>query len=158
MVRRLSQRCVRDSPPTSSTESPVDIGGGDVDDDVKISLAQITLRWMIEQIIASDCGILFEDEELRNLGITMPVKAVENGTMVDTPVIKERDAVISLQKRNVDSGSTTKPTSSSDPEFEDAIAHLFDDLQITKAWWLLEIIPLPWSWQDEDGKWHVKWR
>lgn len=135
-----------------------DIGGGNVENGVKISLAQITLRWMIEQIIVSECGILFEDEELRNLGIIMPVKAAENGTTLDTPVIKEPDTVSNLQRCNVgSSGSATRLSSSSDPEFEDAIAPLFDDLQTTKAWWLLEIIPLPWSWQDEDGKWHVKW-
>jgi len=114
---------------------------------------------MIEQIIASECGILFEDEELRTLGIIMPVKAAQNRTTLDSPAIKEPDTVSNLQRCNVgSSGSATRPSSSSDPEFEDAIAPLFDDLQTTRAWWSLEIIPLPWSWQDEDGKWHVKWR
>ncbi|KAL4073212.1 hypothetical protein V8B97DRAFT_198361 [Scleroderma yunnanense] len=136
-----------------------DIGGGNVEDDVKVSLAQITLRWMIEQIIGSSCGILFDDEEMKNFGITMPGQVTGNGTTLDSPVAKEPGTVSTLPKSDVNgsSGLTTKPIPSSDPEFEDAIAQLFDSLQIQKAWWLLEIVPLPWSWQDDDNVWHVKW-
>lgn len=107
---------------------------------------------MIEQIIASKCGILFEEEELRSLGITTAVTP-------DPPATKEPDTGSGLQKRNVGSTSeSTAKATSSDPEFKDAIAQLFDDLQTEKAWWLLEILPLPWSWQDANSKWHVKWR
>ncbi|KAI6030583.1 hypothetical protein F5J12DRAFT_903043 [Pisolithus orientalis] len=136
-----------------------DIGGGNVEDDVKVSLAQITLRWMVEQVIASDCGVLFEDEGLQELGIPprpMPGKAGKNGAEPIASAVKQSD----VKDVTSSSDSLVGPspsTSVADPEFKDAIAPLFDELQITKAWWLLEIIPLPFSWQDDSGRWHERW-
>ncbi|EGN98587.1 hypothetical protein SERLA73DRAFT_169524 [Serpula lacrymans var. lacrymans S7.3] len=47
-----------------------DIGGGAVQDDVKTSLSHITLQWMVEQIVASQCGILFDNDALERNGPT----------------------------------------------------------------------------------------
>ncbi|OAX44319.1 hypothetical protein K503DRAFT_679125 [Rhizopogon vinicolor AM-OR11-026] len=95
-----------------------DIGGGNVANCVEVSLAQNTLRWMVEQVIQSQCGILFDEEAL------------------------ERSPTIPSQPN---------------PEICDALAPLFDELQLQKAWWLLEIMLLPYAWQDACGKWHTKW-
>ena len=40
-----------------------------MDNDVKTALSYITLRWMIEQVIASKCSIRFDNEALEALGI-----------------------------------------------------------------------------------------
>ncbi|KAG6330897.1 hypothetical protein ID866_8191 [Astraeus odoratus] len=131
-----------------------DIGGGNVTDDVKISLAQITLQWMVHEITASGCGILFKDNELKALGITpAPISEQEVGSAsaLDAPSVKNGD-IATIPHSDSSGGSQ-----SSNPEFENAIAPLFDDLQISKVWWLLEMIPLPWSWQDDNGTWHEKW-
>ncbi|KIO06148.1 hypothetical protein M404DRAFT_495980 [Pisolithus tinctorius Marx 270] len=136
-----------------------DIGGGNVEDDVKVSLAQITLRWMVEQVIASDCGVLFEDEGLQELGIPscpMPGKVGKNGAEPVASAVKQGD----VKDVTSSSDSLLGPSPSTgvaDAEFKDAIAPLFDELQNTKAWWLLEIIPLPFSWQDDSGRWHERW-
>ena len=110
---------------------------------------------MVEQIIASDCGILFDDQELSKTGITLPSKAVADEILLNA---KDPKTVGGLQKRNVSGSaeSTTKETSQ-DPELQDAISPLFDDLQVWKVWWLLEIIPQPWTWQGGDGTWHTHW-
>ncbi|KIK27504.1 hypothetical protein PISMIDRAFT_28089 [Pisolithus microcarpus 441] len=134
-----------------------DVGGGNVPNDEKVSLAQIPLRWMIEQVIASGCGVLFKDEGLKDLGITVqpvPAQAGKEAVAVASDV-KPCDVKDLAPTSNSPPGPS--PTGVADPEFEDAIAPLYDKLQITKAWWLLEIIPLPWSWQDDNGKWHGRW-
>lgn len=136
-----------------------DIGGGNVQNDEKVSLAQIPLRWMIEQVIASGCGVLFEDEGLKDLGIAlqpMPAQAGKDGTVPAASDVKPGD-VKDITLTSDGPPGPSPLTGVADPEFEDAIAHLYDDLEITKAWWLLEIIPLPWSWQDDNGRWHEKW-
>ena len=55
-----------------TTKSSVEIGRENVEGEAKV-LAQISLRWMVEQIIASNCGILFKEETLRNLDIITPL-------------------------------------------------------------------------------------
>lgn len=48
------------------------------------------------------------------------------------------------------------------PELEmdaiDALEPIHDELKANPLWWLLEIIPLQYSWQDAKGVWHRKWR
>ncbi|KAI6147467.1 hypothetical protein BKA82DRAFT_495935 [Pisolithus tinctorius] len=133
-----------------------DIGGGSVPDEVKVSLAQITLRWMVEQVIVSDCGVLFEDEGLKELGITLrpvPGTVEKNGAEPAASAVKQGEVKDVTSSSHSPLGPSP-PTGEADPEFKDAIAPLFDRLQITKAWWLLEIIP--WLWQDRGGKWHER--
>lgn len=40
----------------------------------------------------------------------------------------------------------------------DALEPLHDELKLNPLWWLLEIIPLQFSWQDAQGVWHREWR
>jgi len=39
----------------------------------------------------------------------------------------------------------------------DALQTIHDQLKLNPLWWLLEIIPLHYSWQDADGVWHREW-
>lgn len=39
----------------------------------------------------------------------------------------------------------------------DAVQPIHDELVLDKWWWLLEIIPTNYAWQDGKGKWHSKW-
>ncbi|KAH9480717.1 hypothetical protein JR316_0007317 [Psilocybe cubensis] len=47
------------------------------------------------------------------------------------------------------------------PELEmdavDAVQPIHDELKSNPLWWLLEIIPLQYSWQDAKGVWHRSW-
>ncbi|KAG2155809.1 uncharacterized protein EDB93DRAFT_53072 [Suillus bovinus] len=154
-----------------------DIGGGDVENSVEVSLAQVTLHWMVEQVILSNCGIVFDEEALERVG--MPLSsfppsqtppAIEDPTgksqlMTDNScssaasidVVSPFTEVASPAPSSPPAGSPTAPPIPN-PQTCDALAPLFDQLQIQKAWWLLEILPLPCVWQDAHGKWHTKWR
>ncbi|CAL1713203.1 unnamed protein product [Somion occarium] len=46
-----------------------DVGGGSVPDGTKYSLANITLRWMVRQVVLSQCGINFDNEALNRARI-----------------------------------------------------------------------------------------
>lgn len=143
----------------------LDIGGGNVKDDVKVSLAQIALHWMVEQVMQSECGILFDNDELASIGFTAPpissqitpgsnanaaseVKSTQSDTDTNDSVVQELP------------NESHQPTLSPEgfPEHSDAIAPSFDQLNINKFWWLLEFIPSSYTWQDHNGVWHSKWR
>ena len=52
-----------------------------------------------------------------------------------------------------------EPTSAEiDMDMADAVEPLYDELKLDPLWWLLEIIPLQFTWQDADGVWHREWR
>ena len=46
-----------------------DVGGGAVEDAVRYSLGDISLRWMVKQVILSQCGIRFDAAALRRADI-----------------------------------------------------------------------------------------
>jgi len=47
-----------------------DVGGGAVADGVARSLSDITLRWMVRQVMASTCGIMFDNAALARASIS----------------------------------------------------------------------------------------
>ncbi|KAJ7701379.1 hypothetical protein B0H17DRAFT_185765 [Mycena rosella] len=102
-----------------------DVGGGEVANGVPGSLSQITLRWMVNQVLASSCGILFDLEALARAGISP------------------------------DGGPFTSNGEPSTDEADSSEA-LHDSLSGFSVWWLLELLPLPWSVQDPQGGWHMK--
>ena len=144
----------------------LDIGGGNVRDDVKVSLAQITLHWMVEQIIDSECGILFDDKELADIGFKFPPpspqRPVTGGQILPdffidnhptSGAVDNDSSLVPGTKAN-----QSVPIPESYPERADTIAPLFDQLEINKLWWLLEIMPSSNAWQDSKGVWHTQWR
>jgi hypothetical protein len=143
-----------------------DIGGGNVQDDVEVSLAQITLHWMVEQVMQSQCGILFDSDELARIGFTLPPHSPQispDSNINDLPLVAS-EIQITQDSMNI-SGSVVQelrnePTPSPEayPERSDATAPLFDELKVNKLWWLLEILPSSHAWQDRNGVWHNKWR
>ncbi|KIK82658.1 hypothetical protein PAXRUDRAFT_832164 [Paxillus rubicundulus Ve08.2h10] len=155
-----------------------DIGGGNVQDDVEVSLAHITLHWMVDHVIQSKCGILFDNAELARIGyITpacvpnpqvpaapeeIPLNANGHNPLPVTPappsadttaVVKESDDHIEPQLAKEPSEAASEPS----PEFSNALAPLFDKLKLNKLWWLLEVTPFSYAWQGPDGVWHHKW-
>ncbi|KAF9793319.1 hypothetical protein BJ322DRAFT_996824 [Thelephora terrestris] len=101
-----------------------DVGGGTVADDCRYSLADISLRWMVKQVILSQCGILFDLAALRRADIDI---------------------------------SNIITTDFQQPTDQDALTDPHDQLKMKKAWWILEIMPMKYAWQDAKGKWHAKW-
>lgn len=153
-----------------------DIGGGNVGDDVEVSLAQITLHWMVDHVIQSQCGIFFDSAELAQIGYTAPpcAPSPQVPTVAETPlnadghspppvtpappsadttaVIKESGDHVGHKLAKEPSQAASEPS----PELSNALAPLFDELTLNKLWWLLEITPFSYAWQDTDGVWHRK--
>lgn len=103
----------------------LDVGGGSVADGISNSLGNISLRWMVHEVMKSQCGILFDELALKRAsipGVFPGIPAEENPVL---QALEERDAL--------------QPT--------------HDELKRNALWWLLEITPLPYFWQDADGVW-----
>ncbi len=91
------------------------------------SLSNVSLRWMVRQVIQSQCGITFVESALEKLKLSSSL--VSTNGVTDKPVMNNVDAV-------------------------DALQPLHDALQYQKLWWILEILPMSYTWQDDDGVWH----
>ncbi|PPR05037.1 hypothetical protein CVT24_010183 [Panaeolus cyanescens] len=98
-----------------------DVGGGAVVNEVTSNLANISLRWMVREIVAADCGIKFDIPALMRAKLDL--------NPAPSPVELEMDSA-------------------------DALQPVHDQLKLNVLWWLLEIIPLHYTWQDADGVWH----
>ena len=131
---------------------------------------------MVEQVILSQCGILFDEEALERVGMPLssfPVPQTLPGSedpsqpmKVKTDLSTAHDGVGSLLIEELTSlvvpssytaNPPTVPSQQPNPETCDALAPMFDQLQLQKLWWILEIIPLPYTYQDARGKWRTKW-
>lgn len=99
----------------------LDVGGGFEANDVERSLSDISLRWMVREVIASGYGVIFDASALLRAKIDFAPEPTTSEIKMDSI---------------------------------DALATLHDELKIDKIWWLLEIFPFSYSWQDVTGVWH----
>jgi len=75
-------------------------------------------------------------------------RASESGIQFDNDALVRANILLDLE-----------PTSEEiDMDNVDAVQPIYDELKIDPLWWLLEIMPLQYSWQDADGVWHNDWR
>ncbi|KAF9465243.1 hypothetical protein BDZ94DRAFT_1281484 [Collybia nuda] len=102
-----------------------DVGGGAVADAASNSLGNISLRWMVQEIMKSQCGVLFDELALKRASIP----GIIPGLLVENNLAQQA------------------------LEIEDALQPLHDELKRNVLWWILEITPLPYFWQDADGRW-----
>ena len=89
--------------------------------DTEHSLSNITLRWMVREVVASGCGVILDPSALSRAKIALDPE----------PTVSE-----------IEMDST------------DALEPLHDELQVNYLWWLLEVIPFPYSWEDAYHVWH----
>ncbi|RDX42628.1 hypothetical protein OH76DRAFT_1410973 [Lentinus brumalis] len=156
-----------------------DVGGGSVTDDTKISLSDITLRWMVREVVLAQCGISFDQAALvranipdaifTGVGMSLPKNAA---TTRDGATHPAKDVGLPSQSVPANGGTEQQlkvladpvdgsgSGSASDPLDVDvaALQPIHDELQLKKAWWLLEILPLSYQYQDAaSGKSVRKW-
>lgn len=60
------------------------------------------------------------------------------------------DALELAQISIVDIKTGPEPT----PDEADSLKPIHDPLKESKLWWILEIIPMSYNWQDAEGVWH----
>ncbi|KAH9070704.1 hypothetical protein EDB83DRAFT_2221677 [Lactarius deliciosus] len=123
-----------------------DVGGGSTPDSTKHSLANIPLRWMIQEVIRADCSIQFDMSAFArwNVPITIgrdpstsgaPGQGSENGKGRAEGSTTENDRVDAL----------------------DIVQPIHDDLVDVPVWWLLEVVPTQFTYQNAQDKWVTGW-
>jgi len=119
-----------------------DVGGGntkDVNDSGNLNpvLANSSLRWMLREVVANredkgECPVKFDEAKLELWDI--PIEDVQ-----DQPVSAE---VLPVNHYFRD---------------DDVRVCKQDELKKNRLWYILEIFPTYYRWQDEDGKWLKQW-
>ena len=136
--------------------------GGTVRDDCRYSLANISLRWMIKQVVLSQCGILFDNATLRradidisHINITDPHQPTvgdfwNKGSEMSKSPSTEPGPEDADDKNGHDAAELW-------PTDQDVVTDCHDALKGSKAWWMLEMLPTKYAWQEANGKWNAKW-
>lgn len=145
-----------------------DVGGGETLSDDPRTLGNISLRWMLREIVHSQCGIQFDDGALTSAGIPLSMLGLESNAS-RSPTSSEPGRL----SAEVGPGSSTKSatgaqvsqlsvyptdTEAAKDDALDAVQPLHDELKSAPLWWVLEVIPFFVSWQDEKGVWHRAFR
>ncbi|OSD07307.1 hypothetical protein PYCCODRAFT_1463594 [Trametes coccinea BRFM310] len=152
-----------------------DVGGGNVANNVEVSLSDITLRWMVREVVLAQCGIAFDEAALvranipesifRGEGFPLPAQTTfsrhpqHNGFSVD-----EAGSNTAASQDGSNGGahaplpkSEPRPTEATPDDgldcSADALAPLHDMLKSNPTWWLLEIVPTWYKVQQPDGTW-----
>jgi hypothetical protein len=159
----------------------LDVGGGLVDDMEKYALSNIPLRWMVREILEAGSHIRFDEATVAMWNI--PIALIE-----ETPVVREvsdstlhedepslgkgaSDVYHAVSETELNSTASTStslrrnasvprpssPTESS-LDAEDAVQKMGNSFKKNPLWWILEIIPTYYEWQNETGKWVGNWR
>jgi hypothetical protein len=81
---------------------------------------------MVREVMASQCGILFDDEALARNSIPT--------TITFPPTLPELD-----------------------DDKADAVQPIHDELKLNPLWWIVELFPLRYLWQDANGVWHTSY-
>ena len=149
-----------------------DVGGGAIEDTVRYSLADVSLRWMVKQVILSQCGIKFDAAALRRADIDVSTIVLVGPTQPTVEQVwrrkSEAEAGTSSQaspgssgedgsgeytpRKGKDKGAETQAW----PREQDVLADIHDRLKSQPLWWLLELMPMRFTWQEDDGTWKSK--
>lgn len=138
---------------------PLDVGGGAVTNGTRNALSRIPLRWMIRQCFLANTGIMFHGQRLKEIGLDSD--SLYPHVRVRPPPI----TIDKLEKSKVESqirGTLTlvKPADAQFTEEEedlaDALSPIHDQLDVSRSWWILEILPMKQRIQQKDGAW--KWQ
>jgi hypothetical protein len=161
-----------------------DVGGGLAKDTEEHALSNISLRWMVNEIVKAQCDIHF-DESALGLWNMIPITAIkripipmtreasdstlrdeesELGLGQDMPdkyhasVAREANTSTSAPRHN-SAGAPFPFQSVEDPlDAMDVAQKIGNALRKNVFWWILELVPTYHEWQDEDDEWVGKWK
>ena len=150
-----------------------DVGGGGVRDTVRYSLGDISLRWMVKQVILSQCGIRFDAAAMRRADIDISTIILADPMQQTVDQIwrrkSEAEAVtissglLTPSGGGGSGGDVVPKGKEKDVEEqawrngEDVLTDTHDKLKSQPWWWFLELMPMKFMWQEADGKWKSKW-
>ena len=152
----------------------LDVGGGAVTDATEYALADIPLRWMVREVMLAQCGITFEEAALTrwNIPLTATEAFKKQTSKPSSPAPGAASPVSANGKDSVENGGdggngqNGKGLKRADSvsswvatrELADAVQPMDDELKKQPLWWILEILPTKYSYQDVAGKWITFWR
>ncbi|KAI0319543.1 hypothetical protein OF83DRAFT_1170095, partial [Amylostereum chailletii] len=147
-----------------------DVGGGSVSNETRHSLARIPLRWMIRQCFLAGTGIQFHRSCFVKVGIhpdhLYPFVRPRQPALYASPSTVDR--VVKQSKHELEpSNETLKDELEEDraltpivmemteeeEDLRDALSPIYDQLELSKGWWSLEVIPLKHRVQKDSLKW-----
>jgi len=150
-----------------------DVGGGAVEDAVRYSLGDISLRWMVKQVVLSQCGIRFDagalrmaDIDVSNIVLSGPTQPTmeqiwrrksesEAGTV--SPASPGSPGEDGSGEYMIRKGKESDVETQTWPREQDVLTDIHDELKSQPLWWLLELVPMKFTWQEADGTWKSKW-
>lgn len=153
-----------------TTNHATDVGGGSVENGTSHSLARIPLRWMVRECFKLKTGIIFHREMFKQIGMD-PATLYPTVLKRPPPIYQPPRAIhvpgtpnstvkaLTVPRPEVVSGDPTIVAYSDGGHFEseeledvaDATCPIYDQLRIAHFWWLLEVIPQPFRYQDDDN-------
>jgi hypothetical protein len=141
---------------TSHAFSRLDVGGGAVKDGTRNSLARIPLRWMVRECFLAGTGIMFNGQLLARIGLD-PGTLYPRVLRRPDPVTFER-ADRSRIASDHSSGMVTivnqeMVLTEEEEDLADILSPINDELERSKFWWFLEVLPLKERYQRKDGTW-----
>ncbi|ESK92292.1 hypothetical protein Moror_4690 [Moniliophthora roreri MCA 2997] len=156
-----------------------DVGGGSVSNDTRHSLSRISLRWMIRECFKTNTGIMFDSQKLREIGLDptslypfvtpRPPRLSGQTSRIQTAASPRKPLLQGLVSKVLRRDSNYKELPVADvktnpvgrlteeeEELHDAMAPIYDQLEIAKTWWILELIPMQFRYQKGSNEW-VSW-
>ncbi|CCM03505.1 uncharacterized protein FIBRA_05639 [Fibroporia radiculosa] len=136
-----------------------DIGGSAVPNETKLSLSDITLHWMMRQIAESQCGIVFDHDALVRARIPESVfrgmKGLSISPSLNDTKLHPMDASGSSTRHAGKQASNSTGMDKLDKL--NAVEPMHDQLRQIPLWWILEVLPTTYNWQEPSGLWHTSW-
>jgi hypothetical protein len=136
------------------------------------SLARIPLRWMIRECFKANTGILFMSDRFTSIGMDPttlypyvtprpPMLPLNNLTLRKHPTVEPPIRPQSTSKKHdnyqmLPQASTSEPPflgSEEEEELRDALSPIYDQLDLAKRWWILELVPMSLRYQRGDNQW-----
>jgi uncharacterized protein (DUF2235 family) len=144
-----------------------DVGGGDVEDTEQHALSNIPLQWMVREIMKTRCHILFDETALKEWSISAELfkqapdpeltRETSDFTLYIPQVTptppKTPDMSIALGSAGPEAGMPE----SLDADALNAVQSIGDQLKRNVFWWVIEIIPTNYMWQNEQDEWVRRW-
>ncbi|KAH6909129.1 hypothetical protein BKA70DRAFT_1277545 [Coprinopsis sp. MPI-PUGE-AT-0042] len=151
-----------------------DVGGGSVSNKTRHSLARIPLRWMVRECFKANSGILFLSERLTEIGLDPatlypyvtprpPMKPLEGQHIRKHPTKEIPIRPHSMLKKKKSEGQPSSSMSAApapinfkseeEEELRDALSPIYDQLKISKHWWIIEALPMPLRYQRGADQW-----
>jgi hypothetical protein len=148
---------------------PTDVGGGSEKDSKESALSNISLRWMVREVVKANCGVRFDptaigqwnipSEEIRPSIAHEPSDAtLYEGTTSQNRISYEDELRNSASGKSNEWKAEDARCVEQSFDNKDALKEEVDQLKKRRLWWILEILPTYYAWQDEHDRWVGGWR